>query len=63
MLKFSAQVTEGGTCRNFAYYSMLIILYRRPKGGGHGTIAPPKYAAGYEYVVCTEALTKVFRLE
>ena len=32
MLKPSAQVTKGGACRNFAYYSMLIILSWRPKG-------------------------------
>ena len=34
VLKLSAQVTRGGgACRNFAYYSMLIILSWRPKGG------------------------------
>ena len=26
--------SKGGPCRNFAYYSMLIILSWRPKGGG-----------------------------
>ena len=32
--------------RNFAYYSVLIILPWRSKGGGgHGTLAPPKYAS------------------
>ena len=33
MLKFSAQDTKGGACSNFAYYSMLIILSWRPRGG------------------------------
>ena len=27
VLKLSARITHRGTCRNFAYYSMLIILY------------------------------------
>ena len=27
VLKLSAQITNRGACRNFAYYSMLIILY------------------------------------
>ena len=45
MLKPSAQVTKGGPGHNFAYFSMLIILSWRPKGGGgHG---PPKYAPAY----------------
>ena len=44
VLKLSAQVTNGGPCRNFAYYVMLIILSWRPKRGGHGTMLPPEYA-------------------
>ena len=36
----------GGPFRNFAYYSMLIILYWRPKHGGPWHQAPPKYASG-----------------
>ena len=39
MLKLSAQVTNGGPCRNFAYYFMLIILATQK--GGHGTMPPP----------------------
>ena len=47
MLKLSAQVIKGGWARrNFAYYCMLIILSWRAKGGGHGTMATPKYAPG-----------------
>ena len=34
VLKASAQRTKRGPCRNFAYYSMLIILSWRPKGRG-----------------------------
>ena len=34
----------GGSCRNFAYYSMLIILSRQPKGGAMAQWSPPKYA-------------------
>ena len=41
VLKPSAQVTKRGPCRNFASYSMLIILSWRPKGGAW---PPPKYA-------------------
>ena len=33
VIKASAQLTKGGSCRNFAYYYMLIILSWRPKGG------------------------------
>ena len=40
VLKAFAQVTKGGPCRDFAYYSMLIILSRQPKGGGHGPMPP-----------------------
>ena len=40
VLKLSVQITNRGACRNFAYYSMLIILYWRPKGSGHGTMSP-----------------------
>ena len=40
----SAQVTKGGPCHNFAYFSMLIIMSWRPKEGGHGPMAPPTYA-------------------
>ena len=40
VLKLSAQVTNRGACRNFAYYFMLIILHWRPKGSGHGTMSP-----------------------
>ena len=44
VLKLSAQVTKGGgACRNFACYSMLIIVSWRPKGGSM-TLCPPKYA-------------------
>ena len=41
VLKLSAQVTKGGVCRNFAYYSMLIILSWRPEGGGEGKAPCP----------------------
>ena len=34
---------RGGPCGNFAYYSMLIVLSWRPKGGAWPN-APPKYA-------------------
>ena len=45
VLKLSAQITKGGgACRNFSYYSMLIILYWRPTGWGPWHHAPPKYA-------------------
>ena len=44
VIKASAQLTKGGPCRNFAYYSMLIILSWQPKGGGPWPNAPPKYA-------------------
>ena len=35
---------KGGACRNFAYYSMLIILSWRPKGGAMAPCLPPKHA-------------------
>ena len=38
------QTYKGGACRTFAYLSMLIILFWRPKGGVDGTKPPPKYA-------------------
>ena len=43
---FLPKLQRRGPCRNFAYYSMLIILYWRLIGGGHGTVPPPplKYA-------------------
>ena len=44
---FLPKLQRVGPCRNFAYYSMLLILSWRPKGGGggHGTMLPPtKYA-------------------
>ena len=37
--KLLGKLQEGGACRNFAYYSMLIILSWWPKGG-HGPTAP-----------------------
>ena len=40
-------------CRNFACYSMLNILSWRPKGGGHGPMAPPKYASGQKVSVAS----------
>ena len=57
VLKLSAQVTKrGGACRNFAYYSMLIILSWRPKRGEPWYHAPPKYApaAGQFLQVCSK---------
>ena len=45
----------GGPCRNFAYYSMLIILTWRPKGGGHGPMPPlntPLNEVIYKHVSC-----------
>ena len=47
VLKPSAQVKKGGPYHNFAYFFMLIILPWRPKGEGHGPMAPPKYALGF----------------
>ena len=44
VLKATAQLTNGRPCRNFAYYSMLIILSWRPKGGAMAQWPPPKYA-------------------
>ena len=35
---------KGGPCLNFAYYSMQLYNPGGPKGGGHGTMLPPKYA-------------------
>ena len=32
---------KGGPCLNFAYFSMKFCNLGDPKGGGHGTIAPP----------------------
>ena len=46
VLKPSPQITKRGPRYNSAYFSMLIILSWRPKGGGHGPMAPPKYAPG-----------------
>ena len=40
VLKPCAQVTKGGSCRNFAYYFMLKILSGLPKRGGHCPMAP-----------------------
>ena len=42
---FCPSYNGGRPCRNFAYYSMLIILSWRPKGR-HVTMNPPKYAPG-----------------
>ena len=44
-----SQVTRGGggACRNFAYYSMLITLFWRPKWGAWPNGSPPKYAPAY----------------
>ena len=51
VLKPSAQITrgKGGPCHNFAYYSMLIILFRRPKGGAMAQWPSPKYAPESAY--------------
>ena len=38
------KLQNGGPCRNFAYYSMQIILFWRPKGGAMAQWPPPKYA-------------------
>ena len=52
VLKLSAQVTNGGPCYNFAYFSMLIIQSWRPKGGGAWPNAPLlKYAPASELIV------------
>ena len=37
---FNTQTFCPSSCQNFAYYSMLIILSWRPKGGGHGPMPP-----------------------
>ena len=37
---------RGVACHNFAYYSILIILSWRPKGGAMAQCPPPKYAPG-----------------
>ena len=42
VLNFLPKLRRRWPCRNFAYYSMLIILsWRSKRGGGHGTMAPP----------------------
>ena len=45
VLKPSAQVTKGGTCHSFAYFSMLIILILAMQrgGGGMAQCPPPLY--------------------
>ena len=49
---FQPKLQRGGPCCNFAYYSMLIILFWRPKG--HGTmLPPPKYAPVYHCSLLT----------
>ena len=45
--KLLLNLQRRGPCRNFAYYSMLIILSWRPKGGSHDPMAPPKYAPAH----------------
>ena len=39
-LNFLPKFQRGKPCRNFPYYSMLIVLFWQPKGGGHGTMLP-----------------------
>ena len=61
VLKLSTQVTKGSTCRNFAYYFMLIILSWRTKVGGHGTMPlPPKYAPVSSILLMYSHLPKCF---
>ena len=45
---FLSKLQRRWPCRNFAYYSMLIILSWRPKGGAwHHSPLPLKYAPGF----------------
>ena len=48
-LKLLPNLQREGPCRNFAYYSILIILSWRPKGEGMTQLPPPpKYAPAHE---------------
>ena len=62
--KLLPNLQRGGPCRNFAYYSMLIILTWRPKGGAwpNGP-SPPKYApVSMVYKTCAEIFIQTIRL-
>ena len=49
---FLPKLQRGRPCCNFAYYSMLIILPWRPKGGGAMAPCPHlKYVPGTNYIV------------
>ena len=56
MLKSASQLTKGGPCRNFAYYSMLIILSWRPKGPWPNG-PPPKYSPANTKQKATQTLS------
>ena len=45
---FLPKLQRGESWRNFTCYSLLIILYWRPKGGAAMAPCPPKYAPGWE---------------
>ena len=48
VIKPYAQLEKGGgACLNSACFSMKICNPGDPKGGGHGTMPPPKYAPAY----------------
>ena len=47
-------------CRNFAYYSMILILPWWPKGGSQGLKAPPKCAPGR--TIANITFTLIFHL-
>ena len=48
--KLLPNLRSGGPCRNFAYYSMLIIQSWQPKGGAMAQ-CPPKYAPGCVHMI------------
>ena len=47
MIKALPNLQRGGQCRNFAYYSMLIIQSWQPKGGSWLNAPPPKCAPAF----------------